>query len=118
MAGAINLAILRGADIISMSWGSNKYSSELSSSLEAIFSSQSNSRVTFIASLGDTGGVVSYPGCSPNVLCIGGSNLAINSSTNAYIAKAAWWGSGGGATKYVTAPLYQTNNGNNKLDIY
>lgn len=110
LAGAINLAISKGADIVSMSWGSGEVRTELSSTLENIFSAQSSRQITFLASIGDVGGVVSYPGCSPNVIGVGGTTLGYNITTNTYLCESAWYGSGGGTSKYIQAPIYQTNS--------
>lgn len=88
LAGAINLAISNGANIISMSWGSSEFNTELSSALETIFKSPTNSKITFIASAGDSGGIISYPSCSSNVMSIGGTELGF--SKNQYICESGW----------------------------
>lgn len=107
-AGAIGLALSKGADIISMSWGTSEFTSEAQLLLESIFSSPSASHVTFIASIGDSGGVISYPGCSNNVIGVGGTFLNYDKENSQYLGESAWYGSGGGVSRYIPQPSYQS----------
>lgn len=64
----------------------------------------------FIAS-GDSGanvGDVGYPGNSPNVTDVGGTDLTTNGAGGAWQAETAWVGSGGGWSTQSPIPAYQT----------
>ena len=98
-----------GVAVVSMSWGSSEFSSE--SSYDSNFTTPAgHSGVTFVASSGDSGGVVEWPAASPNVLSVGGTTLALNSN-NTWKSETAWNGSGGGVSRYEAAPSYQSGLG-------
>jgi subtilase family serine protease len=99
-------------DVVSMSWGSNEFSGETSSSYDGHFLSGSRS-VTFIASAGDSGGVRSWPAVSSNVLSVGGSSLYLNTD-NTYSHEDSWSSSGGGTSAYESKPGYQAALGYSK----
>ena len=88
---------------VSMSWGGDEFSDELS--YDAHFSS-SSSKAIFFASSGDDGTGASWPASSPNVIGVGGTSLEIASS-GSLIAESAWSGSGGGVSAYEKEPSYQ-----------
>jgi hypothetical protein len=72
----------------------------------------------FIAS-GDSGanvGNVGYPGNSPNVTDVGGTDLTTNGPGGAWQSETAWVGSGGGWSTQSPIPAYQTPviNSNNQ----
>jgi subtilase family serine protease len=93
-----------GVVAVSMSWGGNEFSSQ--TGFDSIFQSPAGQGVTFIASAGDTGGVVNYPASSPNVLSVGGTTLNLNANNT--IASESGWSSGGGGVSVVEAePGYQ-----------
>lgn len=87
---------MKHASIVSMSWGSNESSRQAQSQLafEQVFANNPNG-VTFVASSGDAGGIVSSPAASPNVIGVGGTQLVL--SNGAYV-ETAWNGSGGGCS--------------------
>jgi len=93
------------ASVVSMSWGSREFSGE--TSYDAHFS---GSGVTFVASSGDSGGVVSWPAVSPNVVGVGGTSLTLNSDAT-WKSETAWSGSGGGVSSVEARPSYQTSLG-------
>jgi subtilase family serine protease len=99
--GAVNYAANHNASVVSMSWGGSEFSWE--TSFDAAFS---NPHVTFVASSGDKGSVVSYPAASPYVLGVGGTSLNVDSSGN-YLGETAWSDSGGGTSAYESKPSYQ-----------
>jgi hypothetical protein len=99
---AVDWATSNGAHIVSMSWGGGDASSD--SSYDSHFN---HSGVTYIASSGDTGGVVEYPSASPYVLSAGGTSLTLNSD-NTYNSESAWSSGGGGASANESEPGYQT----------
>jgi subtilase family serine protease len=89
------------ASVVSMSWGSSEFASELS------YDSHFNaSGVTFVASSGDSGGVQEWPAVSPSVLSVGGTSLALNAD-GSWKSESGWSGSGGGTSAYEARPSYQ-----------
>ena len=93
-----------GVSVVSMSFGLPEYSIE--TSLDSFFTTPAgHPGVTFVAGSGDQG-TISYPAASPNVLAVGGTSLALDSSGN-YVSEAAWNGSGGGISAYESEPGYQ-----------
>jgi len=99
---AIDYAVGNGAKIVSMSFGGGDASGN--SALDSHFNTPG---VSFIASAGDTGGVVEYPSASPYVLSVGGTNLPLDASGNRTGAESTWTGGGGGASLYEAEPGYQ-----------
>ena len=98
-----------GVAVVSMSWGSSEFSSE--SSYDSNFTTPAgHSGVTFVASSGDSGGVVEWPAASPNVLSVGGTTLSLNSN-NTWKSETGWNGSGGGVSRYEPSPSYQSGMG-------
>ena len=98
-----------GVSVVSMSWGSSEFSSE--SSYDSNFTTPAgHTGVTFVASSGDSGGVVEWPAASPNVLSVGGTTLSLNSD-NTWKSETAWSGSGGGVSRYEPSPSYQSGMG-------
>lgn len=113
---AINVAIKKGATIVSMSWGAGEFSTE--SSFDSYFNVPG---VTFIAASGDGGTGALYPAASPSVIAVGGTTLNIDAAGN-YISEKAWSGSGGGVSPYENEPASQAslpipNNPNNKRGV-
>ena len=102
LLGAIDYAVKTlHANVVSMSWGAPEFSSE--STYDSHFN---KSGVTFVASSGDSGSGVQWPAVSQYVLGVGGTTLTYNPTTLTY-SEAAWSGSGGGVSAYVTRPTYQ-----------
>lgn len=98
-----------GVAVVSMSWGSSEFSSE--SSYDSHFTTPAgHSGVTFVASSGDSGGVVEWPAASPNVLSVGGTTLSLNPD-NTWRSETVWSGSGGGVSRYESSPSYQSGLG-------
>ena len=87
---------------VSMSWGGDEFSDELS--YDTHF--QSKYGAAFFASSGDDGAGVSWPAVSPAVVGVGGTSLELASS-GTLISESAWSGSGGGVSAYETQPDYQ-----------
>jgi subtilase family serine protease len=87
--------------VVSMSWGGSESRSQSLSD-----SSFNVSGVTFLASSGDTGGLVEWPSSSPFVIAVGGTNLAVSSTTGRVkipVVETAWSGSGGGCSSVEAA---------------
>ena len=95
-----------GVSAVSMSWGGGEFSTERN--FDSYFTTPAgHTGVTFVASSGDVGGMLSYPAVSPNVLAVGGTSLNL-ASGSAYFSESAWSGSGGGISGAETAPAGQT----------
>ncbi len=89
---------------VSMSWGANEFSGE--QNYDSYFTS--NYGAVFYASSGDTGGLVTWPSSSVNVVSVGGTTLT---QTSSGYNEMAWSGSGGGISAYEPMPSYQKNAG-------
>jgi subtilase family serine protease len=90
-----------GVSVVSMSWGGGESSSN------SHFTTPGNhTGVSFFAASGDTGGAVSYPSSSPNVVSVGGTTL--NLSGGNYGSESAWGSGGGGPSALFTKPSWQT----------
>jgi subtilase family serine protease len=98
---AVDAAVLKGASVVSMSWGGGEFSSE--TSYDSHFTAAG---VTFTASSGDSGNGAEFPASSPFVVSVGGTSLALDSLSNRS-SETAWSGSGGGLSVYEVEPLYQ-----------
>ena len=90
-----------GVNVISMSYGSNEFSTQ--SLFDPTFISNN---ISYLASSGDTTATVSYPSSSVNVLSVGGSSLSLNSS-NQRSSEVMWNQAGAGFSKYFSKPFYQ-----------
>jgi subtilase family serine protease len=91
-----------GQGEVSMSWGGSEFSGET-----GYDSDLTGSGITYFASSGDSGGVVTWPSASPNVVSAGGTTVNRNSSGN-FTGETAWSGSGGGPSQYEGIPAYQS----------
>jgi subtilase family serine protease len=98
---------LPGVKQVSMSWGGGEFSGE--TGYDSHFPQSSG--IVYFASSGDTGGVVEYPSCSPNVVAVGGTSVATDSS-GAVTNETGWSGSGGGTSVYEAKPSYQSGVAN------
>jgi len=87
---------------VSMSWGGAEFEGE--QNFDVVFTRPG---VDFFAATGDTGGEVSYPASSKNVISVGGTTLTLSRS-NAVASETGWAGSGGGLSKYEATPKYQS----------
>jgi subtilase family serine protease len=105
LSAAVKLAISKGANIISMSWGSTEFSSQ--TLYNSVFSTPG---IVFLASSGDTGGVVNWPSSAKNVLAVGGTSLNL-ASDGTYVTETGWNGSGGGISKFESMPQWQKTFG-------
>lgn len=99
---AVDVAVQRGASVVSMSFGAGEFSGE--KSLDSHFTAPG---VTFVASSGDSGSGVEYPAASPYVVSVGGTTLSVDASGN-YVGESAWSGSGGGVSGQEPEPWGQS----------
>ncbi len=105
LLGAVDYAVGKGANQVSMSWGGSEFSSE--SGYDSHFN---KNNVSFFASSGDSGSGTIYPAVSPYVVAVGGTTLNVDNSGNVS-SETAWSGSGGGTSTYESEQSYQTNYG-------
>ncbi len=99
---AVDVAIRKGATVISMSWGLGEIPNELIYDGHFV-----GNDVSFFAASGDTGHGTMYPAASPYVTGVGGTTLSLDKNGN-YSGETAWSGSGGGLSSLESEPLYQT----------
>lgn len=102
LLAAVDIAVKRGASVVSMSFGGNEFSSE--TGFDGHFNVPG---VTFVASSGDSGTGAEYPAASRYVVSVGGTTLSSDTAGN-YIGEAAWSGSGGGVSNVEAEPAGQT----------
>jgi subtilase family serine protease len=86
---------------VSMSFGGGESAGE--TSFDQDFTTPG---VTYFASSGDGGRGAQYPAASPNVVGVGGTYLALNSS-HQRVGEVGWRGSGGGPSTVESEPAYQ-----------
>jgi kumamolisin len=104
---AAKLVAAAGGGEVSNSWGEDEYSGETED--DSYFS---YSDVVFFASTGDYWSV-SYPATSKNVVAVGGSAIARNYSTGAFVTELPWtqfgyFGEGVGVSAYEKRPSFQS----------
>ena len=113
LIGAVNYARNQsGVVAVSMSWGSNEFSTE--TNYDSYFTTPSGhiggsglaGGVTFVAASGDSSSVT-WPAISSKVLAVGGTSLTLNTTDNSWSSETAWSSSGGGTSRYVSIPSYQ-----------
>ncbi len=101
LLNAVDYAVSLGARQVSMSWGTNEFSTL--GSQESHFNKPG---VTFVAASGDSGSGVMWPAVSAYVVGVGGTTLQLDTAGNV-LSELAWTGSGGGVSSYITRPSYQ-----------
>jgi subtilase family serine protease len=101
----VDLAVTKGASVVSMSWTTPEFAGERSMDMHFLAGG-----VTFLAASGDSGAGVNYPAASPDVISVGGTSLTLNAEQN-YGSEAAWSGSGGGVSAYENEPMFQEEFG-------
>jgi subtilase family serine protease len=107
LLSAVNFARHQpGVGVVSMSWGSAELSYE--GYMDGTFTTPANhTPEVFVAASGDGGAAGAlWPALSPNVLAVGGTQLAVDAAGN-YLGESAWAGSAGGTSHYEAAPTAQ-----------
>jgi subtilase family serine protease len=102
---AVDEAVTIGAHVVSMSWGTGEFSSEIS--YDSHFA---NPNVNFVAATGDDGYGVGWPAASGHVLAAGGTHLVLNSS-NTRSTETVWSDTGSGCSLYEPKPAWQKDTG-------
>jgi subtilase family serine protease len=107
-------------DVISMSFSEAEScpSAGFLADEHATFQRAVDQGITLVAASGNNGGLqrdcnnalvpaVATPASDPLVTAVGGTDLTIDASTNAYVSEVAWSGSGGGFSSVYGRPSYQ-----------
>jgi len=102
---AIDTAVALGANEISNSYVSREFSTE--ASYESHFN---HPGVAITASSGDHGYRVEFPASSQYVTAVGGTTLNRSSTPRGW-TETTWHDSGGGCSKYIAKPAWQTDTG-------
>ena len=102
MFSAVQFAVGKGADIISMSWGSPEFIGQ-----EEFTRIMKESGAVFIASAGDVGGEVYFPSSSDAAVSVGGTVFHRNRDNDTF-AISAWENGGGGPSEYTGIPYWQS----------
>ena len=98
---ASQLVAAAGGGEVSMSWGGTEFSGEVVD--DVVFSTP---RVVYVASSGDSPGVI-WPGTSPAVVSAGGTTLSRNTSTGKLFLENVWQEAGSGSSAYEARPSFQ-----------
>jgi subtilase family serine protease len=107
LLSAVNVARQQsGVGVVSMSWGMAELAYE--GYMDGTFTTPANHNgEVFVAASGDGGAAGAlWPALSPNVLAVGGTQLAADGAGN-YLGESAWAGSAGGTSRYEAAPAAQ-----------
>jgi subtilase family serine protease len=104
---AVNLAVRKGATVVTMSWGGQEFRRETIYSDR--FFRPRNKNVSFVAAAGNSGGNrVFYPAASPYVRSVGGSSLTAGMDGE-YLGEIAWSHGSGGLSQFERTPDFQKN---------
>ena len=107
---AVQLIQTAGGGQVSMSYGSNEFSGQVSEDIHF----QNKTNVVFFASTGDSPGI-EYPSSSPNVVAVGGTTVArawaVPANRGKFREESAWDQGGSGYSAFFTQPSYQNGVG-------
>lgn len=95
------LVTAAGGGQVSMSWGSNEFAGE--TTLDSRFSA---SNVVYLASTGDAV-APSWPAVSSKVVAVGGTTIARDAATLAFLGENSWTSAGAGYSTQVPRPSFQ-----------
>jgi len=102
LATAVNMAISRGAKVVSNSYGGSETGS---TSYNSAFT---HPGIAITASTGDSGYGVSWPASSPGVIAVGGTTL-IPAATSRGYSETAWAKGGSGCSTVYAKPVWQND---------
>jgi len=100
LLAAVDYAVSLGAKQVAMSWGTPEFNGQ--SYYDYHFN---KTGVTFLASAGDTAGMM-WPASSAYVVGVGGTHLVLDSYGN-ITSETAWSSTGGGISAYTAKPTFQ-----------
>jgi subtilase family serine protease len=112
LGAAENAAAALGPAAISNSWGGGDSSS--STTFDTLYFNHPGILIT--VSSGDNGYGVEYPASSQYVLGVGGTSMAVSSSSRGW-AESVWDGAGSGCSAYIDKPSLQTDPGCSKRTV-
>jgi len=121
MMNAVKVASkIPGVTTVSMSWGGRDQPLTTAKTLDAIFAAAPG--VAFFAATGDWGNQgtnQTYPSTSSYVTAVGGTSVQRAGTPTDPLNEVTWRLGGGGASQYVSMPLYQTQylTGSNVLAL-
>lgn len=98
---ASELVSASGGGEVSMSWGSDEFVGE-----ETLDSHFKKPNVVYFASTGDAVSP-SWPAVSANVVAVGGTTVARNAATLAFVAEDSWTSAGAGFSTRIARPSFQ-----------
>ena len=124
MTDALSKAIALDPAAISMSFGTAESTDQsLASAWGTLLAQAAQEGISVLAATGDLGGdaeascqggpAPEYPSTSPEVIAVGGTNVALQQNVLGQItgfSESAWSGSGGGFSTQFSAPSWQTSN--------
>lgn len=102
LGAAVDTAVALGANIVSNSYGTAEYPTELTE----MAPHYDHPGTTIVASSGDSGFGVSVPAALSTVVAVGGTTLYQDSSARGW-GEQAWAGAGSGCSAYVAKPSWQ-----------
>jgi len=104
LGASVNTAVRLGATVVSNSYGSAEYPSEVTDS-QSYFD---HPGVAVVAAAGDSGYGVQFPAASPSVVSVGGTTLTQSSDFGLRSGiETTWSGTGSGCSLYEPKPAWQ-----------
>lgn len=98
----VDAAVAAGAKIVSTSWGSVEWSSQLTGKYIDTWNAKG---VTFVCASGDSGLGATYPSIHPAVIAVGGTNCSTDAK--GIVTETSWDRGAGGQSKYYLKPSWQ-----------
>jgi subtilase family serine protease len=105
LAAAVDRAAIKGAKVISNSYGGSEFSTEFT-----IAGHYSHSGVAITVSSGDSGYGVQIPAAFNTVTAVGGTTLKLTTSSTR-LSETVWSGAGSGCSAYIAKPSWQHDTG-------
>jgi hypothetical protein len=103
---SVNTAVRLGANVVSNSYGSSEYPSEVSDAMK----NYTHPGIPIVAAAGDNGYGVQFPAAATGVIAVGGTTLTQTSDSGTRSAsESAWSGTGAGCSQYVAKPSWQSD---------
>ena len=101
---AVNTAVSLGANVVSNSYGSPEFPSEVGIDTTDF----THPGVPLVAAAGDSGYGVQFPAAAPGVIAVGGTTLVQNSELGTRSgSESVWAGTGSGCSAYEPKPAWQ-----------
>ena len=98
----IDAAVAAGAKIVSCSWGSVEWSSQLNGKYIDTWKAAG---VTFVCASGDSGLGATYPSIHPSVIAVGGTNCTTDAK--GIVTETSWDRGAGGQSRFYPKPSWQ-----------